>query len=81
LEDSLLNSTGLGSTLSVGSSGNFSQGESDNENFVENSDYSMNPNDEFECGTCKKVFSKLVGLRSHEITHLGTVLLMSRRKK
>ena len=73
LEDSFLNSPGPGSSLSRRSSGYYSPGESDNENLTDNADYTVNSNNEFVCGACGKGFQKLVGLRSHEVTHLGII--------
>jgi hypothetical protein len=74
LEDTLMNTPAPGSALSVASSGYYSQGESDNENLIDNAEYSLNASNEFCCGICGKGFAKLVGLRSHEVTHIGTSL-------
>ena len=75
LEDSLLNSSTP--SLSRTSSGYFSPYESDGDNPLnqENQvqEYHMNSKNEYVCMTCGKTFQKLVGLRSHEVTHAGTI--------
>jgi hypothetical protein len=68
LEDSMINSPLSATTSSC------------NEEIQDMEHLSLQPQLEYRCFECKKTFSKLVALRSHEIVHKGICYLCSRKE-